>query len=63
MEVLYRILTNRGVYGIITDKDGYVIDSAPMGKWSKGRHIDSVNRRVKQLNGTIELIKVYNNEK
>jgi hypothetical protein len=39
---LWRVVLPYGVFGLITDHKGKVIKSAPMGKWTIGKHISDV---------------------
>ena len=42
MEQLYRLVTNWFVAGLITNEKGIVIRSAPILKWTIGKHINEV---------------------
>ena len=55
---LYRIVLPYAAFGVIVDFRGTVIETAPIARWSKGRHISTLRRYAFGKGGHIELIEL-----
>lgn len=53
---LYRITGRYFVIGVIVDKNGYIVKTAPLGKWSLGKHSSYVFRYWRNCGHKIERI-------
>ena len=54
MTTWYRITFNNVCFGIIVDKDGIILRTAPIAQWAVGKHIDVFLRWVAKKNGKIK---------
>ena len=55
--ILYRVTLPYACFGLLTRSDGVIVNGAPMGKWSFGKHINSVKRYANRKRGTVEQIR------
>ena len=51
--MMYQIILPYAVFGIVTDEQGIVVASAPIGDWMKGKHLNRVKEWIQTKKGTI----------
>ena len=55
--MLYQIDITYACFGIVIDKDGIVIETAPIGRWMVGKHLSTITKWVESKKGSISLVR------